>query len=76
MAIRRNYYARRAPAPASEPVPDDERHLGHVICSALYRDKCLCRDHGKEPCQGMLQAAADVERFLDKRAGKAPRRAA
>lgn len=76
MAIRRNYYARRPAPPAPEPVPDDKRHLGHVICAGLYRDKCLCRDKGREPCQAMLQAAADVERFLDKQSNKAARRAA
>lgn len=77
MPLRRNHpYARRHAPPAPEPVPEDDRHLGHVICAALYRDKCLCRDQGKEPCTGMLQAAADVERFLGKKARGAPAKAA
>lgn len=77
MAPRRNHpYARRPAPPAPEPVPEDDRHLGHVICAALYRDKCLCRDQGKSPCQAMHQAAADVERFLDKKTPRAPQKAA
>lgn len=76
MGIRRNPYARRRPDPVPGPVADDDRHIGHVICAALHRDKCHCRDNGRGPCQAMELAAADVERFLAKKACKATQKAA
>ncbi len=76
MALRRNAYARRRPEPQPGPLDDDDRHIGHVICAALHRDKCHCRDSGRGPCQAMELAAADVERFLAKKVGKSAQKAA
>ncbi|PZR93498.1 MAG: hypothetical protein DI537_10280 [Stutzerimonas stutzeri] len=73
MALRRSSFARRQQALPAPPISSDDRQLGHVICAALYQDRCTCANQGREPCDAMQLAASDVERFLAKQRSAANR---